>query len=114
MDLVGRFEDTFCNIAIEKGDGSSSNDAELFEEMKAYFIRLYNHPRGKSRIEGLLNHNNEWVQFWVASHLLSEGDNKRAATVLKKLSNDGGNLGFGSETTLNEYKKGTLGSPFGL
>ncbi|WP_444994568.1 hypothetical protein [Aliikangiella sp. IMCC44359] len=37
MDLAGRFEDTFCNIAIEKGDGSASNDSELYEEMKDYW-----------------------------------------------------------------------------
>jgi hydroxylamine reductase (hybrid-cluster protein) len=114
MDLAGRFEDTFCNIVIVKGDGSSSNDAELFEEMKEYFIRLYNHPAGRSRVENLLNHENEWVRSWVAAQLLSEGNNKSAVSVLKKLSTEGGTLGFSAEMTLSEYNKGTLGSPFDL
>ena len=114
MDLCGRLEDLFCNLAIKKGDGSRSDDSQIFEDMKEAFIGLYNLPTGKERIIKLLTNDNEWVRFWVAAQLLSEGKNKAAIRVLQDLSNKGGVLGFSAEMVLSEYKSGSLGPPFGI
>jgi len=114
MDIVSRFEDAFCNAVIAKGDGLSSTDSELFEAMKDSYIRLRNHSRGLERIESLLDHDNFWVQSWVASQLLSEGEHSKAQETLRQLSSINGTVGFGAEITLGEYEKGSLGSPFGI
>lgn len=114
MDVVGRFEDVFCNAAIAKGDGLTSNDHDLFETMKNAYIRLRTQPSGPQRIERLLCHENDWVKSWVASQLLSEDGHHRAKETLQKLATTRGLVGFGAKMVLNEYEKGRLGSPFGI
>ena len=114
MDLVRRYEDTFCNLAIEKGDGQQPNDSLLFDEMKNIFCLLYNHPSGKQRIISLLDNKNEWVRSWIAAQVLSEGENKKALLVLESLMDKDCTIGFSAEITISEFKNGTLKSPFGI
>jgi len=114
MDIVGRYEDVFCNAAIAKGSGGGSNDNELFEAMKDSYVRLRNHPSGKRSIENLLCHESDWVRSWVASQLLSEDGHSRAKETLQKLASETGVASFGAMMVLSEFEKGNLGSPFGI
>lgn len=114
MDIVSRYKDSFCNAAIAKGDGTLSNDGELFSTMKATFTRLYNHPSGSKHICMLLRHDNDWVKSWVASQILSEGKSKDAEQVLIKLKAKNGVLGFNAEMVLEQYKNGELKCPFAI
>ena len=114
MDVVGRFEDIFTNAAIAKDDGCSSDDARLFDTMKDAFIRLKNHPSGNAHISKLLQHKNNWVKMWVASQVLSEGQNSEAEKVLNLLSKESGVLGFDAKMVLEQYQNGALQCPFGI
>jgi len=114
MDIVGRFEDVFCNAAIDKGDGTTPDDERLFETMKGAFTRLHNHPRGKEHILELLQHENNWVKIWVATQVLSEGHNSEASRILQLLSKESGSIGFSAEMVLSQHQSGELLCPFGI
>ena len=111
MDLVGRFIGVFCDAAIQKGDGTDTQDKVYLGKMQEAYFQLTKHPRGLSNFESLLNHENNWVKCWVAAQLLSEFGNQEALTLLTKLSNSGGVVGFTAETTISEYNAGNLMGP---
>ena len=114
MDIVGRFEDVFCNAAIAKGDGTSEEDSKLFAAMHDSFTRLYNHPSGGKHILQLLLHENNWVKIWVATQILSESSSPEAEKVLKQLALESGVFGFNAEIVLNQYENGELKCPFDI
>lgn len=95
----------FCESAIAKGDGTSSNDHEYFESMKKSIRNLANY----SELLPLLNHKNEWV----ASHLLANGYHTEALKSLNKLATGNGMASFSAVITIQEYKRGCFKSPFG-
>jgi len=99
----------FCESAIAKGDGTSSNDHEYFESMKKSILNLANY----SELLPLLNHKNEWVVCWVASHLLANGYYTEALKSLNKLATGNGMASFSAVITIQEYKRGCFKSPFG-
>lgn len=98
----------FCESATAKGDGTSPNDSEHFEKMQ----EAITHITERSNLLPLLNHKNEWVVCWVASHLLANGYSFEALKSLKKLATGSGIASFSAEITIQEYKRGCFKSPF--
>jgi len=98
----------FCESAIAKGDGTSAKDHEYFESMKS----AVNHLSDSSELLPLLQHKNEWVVCWSASHLLVNGQSSKAIRALENLVQKGGISGFSAEVVIQEYKQGSFVSPF--
>ena len=112
MDIVGRYVDTFCNAAIEKGDGTSDKDHEFYDLMKSMYQKLENHPSGVEAFSKLLKHENSIVTSWVASQLLALNNDKSALKLLKKIPKEDTFESFSAEIVLKEYKSGNLKPPF--
>ena len=105
---------SFRDAAIEKGEGSEdpSRDHDLHQAMSDAFHQLYAQgQRGREAFLALLSDESPLVRSWVAAQLLSEGC-ENAKSVLEELEKQEGMLGFDAEMTLQEYRKGRLGSPF--
>ena len=98
----------FCESAIAKGDGTSAKDQEHFETMKNAVNNLSN----LSELLPLLQHNNEWIVCWSASHLLGNGHHSKAIKALNGLVQKGGVSGFSAEVVIQEYEQGSFISPF--
>jgi len=98
----------FCESAIAKGDGTSPNDAEHFEKMKESIA----HITEPSCLLSLLNHKNEWVICWGASHLLANGDSSKALNALNNLAKNSNVAGFSAEIVIQEFERGCFKSPF--
>jgi hypothetical protein len=113
MDIVGRYVDTFCNAAIEKGDGTSDKDHELYDLMKSMYQKLESHPLGAEAFSKLLKHENSIVSSWVASQLLALNNDKSALRVfLKRISKEDSFESFSAEIVIEEHKSGNLKPPF--
>jgi len=112
MDIVGRYIDTFCNAAIDKGDGTSDRDHEFYDLMKSMYLKLENHPLGMEAFRKLLEHKSSIISSWAASQLLAKYDNKMALLVLEHISKEDSFEGFSAEIVLKEYKNGNLKPPF--
>ena len=98
----------FCESAIAKGDGTSSLDSEYFEAMKASIVHLSD----LSKLLPLLNHKNDWIVCWTASHLLAKDKTSKAINALRGLVQKGGVSGFSAEMVIQEYEQGCFVSPF--
>jgi len=112
MEIAGRYIDTFCNAAIDKGDGTSDRDHEFYDLMKLMYLKLEKHPSGLKAFSQLLEHKNSIISSWVASQLLAKYDNKMAQSVLERISKEDSFEGFSAEIVLKEYKSGNLEPPF--
>ncbi|MBU2881997.1 hypothetical protein KO525_05295 [Psychrosphaera sp. B3R10] len=99
----------FCESAIAKGDGTSLNDSEHFSKMQEAITHVTELPN----LLPLLNHKNEWVVCWAASHLLANGYSSEALKSLNKLATGTGIASFSADITIQEYKRGCFKSPFG-
>jgi hypothetical protein len=97
----------FCESAIAKGDGTSSNDHEYFESMKESIRNLADY----SELLPLLKHKNDWVVCWSASHLLATEHKSKAIKALNALIHKGGVSGFSAEIVVQEYERGSFVSP---
>ncbi len=99
----------FCESAIAKGDGTSLNDSKHFDEMQ----EAITHIKELTNLLPLLNHKNDWVVCWAASHLLANGYSSEALKSLNKLATGSGIASFSADIIIQEYKRGCFKSPFG-
>jgi hypothetical protein len=99
----------FCESAIAKGNGTSPNHSEHFEKMQ----EAITHIKKLHNLLPLLNHKNEWVICWAASHFLANGYSSEALKSLNKLATGSGIAGLSADITIQEYKRGCFKSPFG-
>lgn len=106
----------FRDAAISKGDFATpaSLDHKLHAQMsRAATILLSGSYEGREAFSSLLEDESPHVRQWAAAQLLSEGD-IRALPVMECLSNEPGIRAFTAKVTLDEFKAGRLGSPFGI
>jgi hypothetical protein len=101
---------TFCDAAISKGGGTTSDDSKYFEIMK----NSINLVDDQTELLALLEHKNDWVVSWVAAHLLCKSNSRQALLALKNIVKSGGIVGFCSEMVIQEFECGELKSPFGF
>jgi len=99
----------FCESAIAKGDGTTPFDSVHFDKMQEAITHIKKLPD----LLPLLNHKNEWVICWAASHLLANGYSSEALESLNKLVSGSGIASFSADITVQEYKRGCFKSPFG-
>jgi hypothetical protein len=105
----------FRAAAIAKGDFAqrAARDHQFYRQMVEAWRFLYEEaPKGREAFRALLADDSAHVRCWIAGQLLSEGD-ANAAPVLEAIVRAGGPLGFDAEMTLEQWRKGRLGSPFG-
>lgn len=106
----------FRDAAIAKGDFATpaSLDHKLQASMvNAAALLLSSSSEGREAFSSLLQDDSPQVRGWAAAQLLSEGD-LRALPVMERLSNDPGIGAFTAKVTLDEFRAGRLGSPFGI
>ena len=106
----------FRDAAITKGDFATpaSLDHKLHAQMaKAAKILLSGSSEGREAFSSLLQDDSPHVRGWAAAQLLSEGD-LSALPVMERLSNEPGIGAFTAKVTLDEFRAGRLGSPFGI
>ncbi|WP_158971829.1 hypothetical protein [Paraglaciecola sp. L3A3] len=100
----------FCESAIAKGDGTSSDDAKYFETMKNAIAQV----NDQAELLALLEHKNDWVVSWTASHLLAQKNYPQALSALKVIVKNGGIIGLSAEVVIQEFEGGQHKSPFGF
>lgn len=106
----------FRDAAITKGDFATpaSLNHKLHVQMsQAATILLSGSSEGREAFTSLLQDDSPHVRGWVAAQLLSEGD-LRALSVMECLSNEHDIRAFTAKVTLDEFRNGRLGSPFGI
>jgi hypothetical protein len=111
---IGKFIESFRKAADEKGNFAfGKRDRQLYETMRASFHRLKEMGEpGNKALAQLLDDQSNHVRCWIAAALLVEG-NSKARSVLETIANTGERiLRSNAEITLEEFKKGTLGTPF--
>src|SRR5262245_2055229 len=113
MSRIDNLLTEFRIAAMEKGDEGGPLDPALYERMRSAYRQLQalGEPGQQAFLE-LLDDPAPTVRAWVAAALLARGD-ERALPVLRALSSHEGLAGFNASMTLEEYKKGSLGEPFG-
>ena len=113
-DEIARAVGEFRSAAEQKADGGSSpkEDARLHAQMSAAWHCLDAFGgAGRSAFKRLLQDPSPYVRSWVAAQLLSDGD-VDGEPVLEEIEAQGGMRGFIARMTLDQWRKGKLGSPF--
>src|SRR4051795_1160693 len=91
----------FVNAAVAKGHfADRREDARLHASMEVAFLEVNETDAGRRAFKALLHHASCEVRQWVASQLLSEGD-ESAIAVLEELAKRQGLQGFSAQMTLS-------------
>ena len=104
----------FREAAISKGDFhmKAKEDHRLHALMAKAFHGLQSHGEaGQAAFRSMLTDQATVVRSWVAAQMLSQGQTE-ARFVLEQLRKESGFLGFTAQMVLEEYRRGTLESPF--
>ena len=92
--------------ATEAGDSRLANkQSDALEALRKEFERRG--AEGQEALLTLMRHNEAWVQLWASAYGLLCVP-QHAEPVLVKLSLAPGLCGFTAETTLEEWRKGSL------
>ena len=111
---VSSLVETFRRAAVEKGDYATpaKRDHKLYESMRSAYIELRAVGEdGDNAIRELLHDESVHVRTWIAAALLAEGD-VEAREELEEISKREGLTGSHAGTTLEEFEKGRLNTPF--
>jgi hypothetical protein len=104
--------DHYIEAAIKYGDGINIGDGKLsdngFDEVQRLFIDIKSfEDEGLERIAGLLQHKNESVRLWAATHLLNYPRFDSMA-ILNALQASTSILGLTAKITIDLWEKGEL------
>jgi len=89
-------------------EGNSTITNRAYDRIVKSFTALLAYGKeGRQAILSLCDHGNASVRCWAAAHSLRY-DPEKAEETLRELSESQGLLAFDAETTLKEWKKGTL------
>ena len=102
----------FIEACIAKGNAEESCDFNFAKDKGCYRIisSVYRSLKESNQLDKLLvllDHENPYVRMWAATYTLQLPSSK-AVDVLEVISTSTGTLGFIAETTLLEWRKGSL------
>ena len=97
------------DVASEQGDHKGANAAhdavvEAYRQLRAVG------DEGTRRLQELMEHRNDSVRCWAATHCLPIAEDK-AESVLSGLAKGTGAVSFAAAMVLEEWRKGTLEIP---
>lgn len=110
-DTMNQALEQFRLAAIGKGAEGGDDDHSLYDQLGvSYQSLLAAGDAGRDAFRALATDPDPNVRSWAASQLLYDGDHAMI-DILEELAVRSDMIGFNAKMVLNEYRKGTLGSP---
>lgn len=107
-ELVARYR----QAAVKHGEATAAGNHRLANKQHDIVERCYSELKklgaeGRERLVALTEDHNPWVRAWAAVHCLTYREDV-AIRVLEELASVPGLIGFSSQMTLSEWRKGNL------
>ncbi len=115
MRDINNIKCTYAENAALHGKMSEEGNDELantaHDAVVDAYCELQSHgDEGMNALLTLMDHKNDSVRCWAATHSLTTADEK-AVAVLREIADGVGAVSFTAEMVLSEWKKGTLEIP---